>query len=312
MKSEFNPCGVTKIGDPYVLHASDGKYYLYATTDKLQGLGFHVHSSTDLKHWKFEGTCYQLTEKSFGYKDCWAPEVVEYNGKFIMHYTARWKKNHSLRLGVAVSSSPLGPFEEVYDNRPMFDPGYASIDGDVFIDDDGRKYLYYSRDCCDNVHTNGEHQSHIYCIELSDDLLSVVGEPHFIFGPTEEYENIENLFNEGCYKWNEGPFALKINGEIHIMYSANFFATKHYCICGAKGKHPFGPFVKYKHPIATHIEGKVSGPGHNSVFFDDKGNMYCAYHVHTDINHPGSDRQLFIDRLRYEDGELKMDITYND
>ena len=309
MKS-INPCGITKIGDPFVLRASDGKYYMYATTHELDMLAFKVWTSTDFTNWDEGVECYRLSPNSFGFCDCWAPEVVEYNGKYIMHYTARWKKNHSLRIGVAVSDSPLGPFKDVYD-RPMFDPEYASIDGNVFIDDDGQKYMYFSRDCCDNVF-KGEHQSHIYVIRLSDDLLSTVGEPVFLFGPTKEYENHAHMGSEGTFKWNEGPFMLKIGDEYHIMFSANFFSTKYYAICGAKSKSPLGPFEKYDAPIATFIEGKVSGPGHNSVFKDENGQLYCAYHVHTDINRPGQDRQLFIDKLDFVDGKLTMKITFNE
>ena len=106
---------ITQIGDPFVLHASDGKYYMYATESEGE-CRFDVYVSENIKDWKKVGTCYKPTERSFGYKNFWAPEVVEHNGKFIMHYTARWKKNHSLRIGVAVSDSPLGPFIDVYDN----------------------------------------------------------------------------------------------------------------------------------------------------------------------------------------------------
>ncbi len=312
MKSEFNPSGIIQIGDPFVLRAKDGCYYMYATSHTIDMMGFKVWKSKDLKHWDDGKVCYQLGEKSFGYCDCWAPEVTEYNGKYYMFYSARWKETKTLRLGVAVSTSPEEPFEEAFDNRPLFDFGYTAIDGSVFIDDDGQKYLYYSRDCNDNIE-NGEHQSHLYVIRLSDDLLSVVGEPVCITKPEKEYEIIPHINDEGViYKWNEGPFMVKVNGEYHLMYSGNFFTTKYYCICGAKSKSPMGPFEKYDAPIATHIEGKVSDPGHNSMFKDEKGQMYCAYHVHTELSKPGNNRQRFIDKLNYENGKLTMKITYND
>lgn len=310
MKSEFNPSGIIQIGDPYILHAKDGYYYMYATTHTMDMMGFKVWKSKDFKNWDEGKVCFELTEESFGYCDCWAPEVVEYNNQYIMHFTSRWKKNESLRIGVAVCDSPDGNFKEVNPGQPMFDFGYAAIDGTVFINDDGRKYLYFSRDCCDNV-VGEEHQSHIYVVELSDDLLSVKGEPKFLFGPTEEYESIPQDFGDGIkFKWNEGPFMVKVNNEYHLMYSGNFFATKYYAICAAKSDKPTENFQKYDKPIATHIEGKVSGPGHNSVFKDDNGQMYCAYHVHTLLDEPGNNRQLFIDKLDYVDGKLTMDITY--
>ena len=313
MASEFNPSGIRPIGDPFVLHASDGKYYMYSTCEFLHEMGFGVWSSTDLKHWEQHEPCYMLNERSFGYKNCWAPEVVEYNGLFIMHYTSRMKSNDGLRIGVATSKSPLGPFIDVYDKKPMFDPGYFCIDGDVLIDDDGKKYLYFSHDCDDNIMPNGDHHSEIYMVELTDDLLATKGEPKRMFGPEKDYEMRPTYFQEGgpAYRWNEGPFAFKHDGEYYIMYSGNFFATKYYCICVAKSKTPYGPWEKYDKPVAEFIEGKVHGPGHNSVFTDDKGQLYCAYHVHSDPSKPGSnDRMMFIDKLEFVDGKLTMKITY--
>jgi len=311
MKSEFNPTGVIQIGDPFVLRAKDGVYYMYATSHTIDMMGYLVWKSTDLKHWDEVGVCYKPTEKSFGYCDFWAPEVTEYNDKYYMFYSARWKEAGTLRLGVAISDSPVGPFVDVSD-KPLFDFGYTAIDGTVFIDDDGKKYLYYSRDCNDLI-VDGEHQSHLYVIRLSDDLLSVEGDPVWITKPEKDYEITPYINPEGVvYKWNEGPFVVKIGDEYHLTYSGNHFASKWYCICGAKAKNPMGPFEKYDAPIATHIEGKVSGPGHNCLFYDGEGNLYCAYHVHTILSEPGNNRQLFIDRVTYEDGKLKMQITYND
>lgn len=311
MKERIVLTDITQIGDPFVLHASDGKYYLYGT-ESIEEKNFNVYSSTDMRHWKMEGSCYDINERSFGYKNFWAPEVVEHNNKFIMHYSARWKKNKSLRIGVAVSDSPLGPFIDVYDNEPMFDFGYASIDGDVFIDDDNKAYLYFSRDCGENIKENGEHHSEIYCVRLSDDLLKTVGEAKYICGPDPKhpYEDHDTLFRDGAiYKWNEGPFVFKINGDYLMMYSANYVWTKYYSICAAKAKSPWGPFIKYDSPVATTIEGLVSGPGHNSVFKDDEGNMYAAYHCHTDPNNTSNNRKLRIDRLYYKDSKLVLDIV---
>ena len=312
MKSEFNPVGITNIGDPFILHASDGNYYLYATSHDIDEMGFYVWKSANLVNWSKPKVCYSLCEKSFGYMNCWAPEVTEYNGKYYIFFSSKWKKTKTLRIGVAVSNNPEGPFIDSRDNEPLFDFGYCAIDGTVFIDDDGKKYLYYSRDCSENIY-NGEHQSHLYVIRLSDDLLSVCGEPKMLTRPELGYENIPYVASDGSiWKWNEGPFMVKVNGEYHLMYSGNHFSSKYYSICAAKSNNPLGPFVKYERPIAVYVEGKISGPGHNSVFSDEKGQLYCAYHVHTDINKPGNNRQLFIDKLNYENGKLTMEITFNE
>ncbi len=164
-----NPLGITNIGDPFVLKASDGNYYCYPTS---WSIGYKAWMSKDLVNWKEIDPVYTAID-TWSNKDFWAPEVVEYEGKYYMYYTARWSKNNSLRIGVAVSDSPGGPFKDVYDH-PMFDFGYAAIDANVFIDDNGKKYLYYSRDCSENI-VDGRHESHIYGVKLNDDMVSVNG-----------------------------------------------------------------------------------------------------------------------------------------
>ena len=86
-----------------------------------------------------------------GVANFWAPEVYERGGKFYMLYSADWKENptnelENFRIGVAVADKPTGPFKELFD-KPLFDPGYPVIDGNLIDDEDGRTYLYFSR-CC--------------------------------------------------------------------------------------------------------------------------------------------------------------------
>ena len=145
-----NPLSV-QFGDPYVLLASDGRYYMYGTGAGAVD-GFCAYSSDDLIHWKSEGQVYRgNTPDSWAIANFWAPEVYERDGKFYMFFSADWRKNptneeENFRIGVAVSDKPTGPFKELAD-APLFDPGYPVIDGNLIEDEDGRTYLYYSR-CC--------------------------------------------------------------------------------------------------------------------------------------------------------------------
>ena len=107
--------------------------------------------------------------------------------------------------------------------------------------------------------------------------------------------------------WNEGPFVLKHNGRYHMMYSANFYQSRRYSIGAAVADDPFGPFEKYEeNPIVTYVEGKVSGPGHNSVAVTPDGSLLCVYHVHTDYDRPSGDRMVHIDSLIFRDGHIAV------
>jgi GH43 family beta-xylosidase len=293
-----NPLPIKNIGDPFVLHTPDGEYYCYATSAPD---GFKAWTSSDLVHWTEIGYVYQRRQDSWGESDFWAPEVVLYKGKYFMHYSARWGKNQSLRIGVATADAPNGPFVDVF-NQPMFDFGYAAIDGHVLLDEDGRSYFYYSRDCSENI-VDGRHESHLYVAELNDDLVSFKGTPLLIARPEQEWET---RF-DAEWRWNEGPFVVKHQGRYYLMYSANFYASRNYSVGYAVSENPTGPFVKAaQNPVLFSPNAAISGPGHNSVTTSlDGKELFIVYHIHTDPEHPSGDRQVSIDRMGFrEDGSL--------
>ncbi|MCI9590206.1 MAG: family 43 glycosylhydrolase [Lachnospiraceae bacterium] len=292
-----NPIAIHNIGDPYVLFYK-GMYYLYATSHFN---GFYCWKSKDLNQWEPPEICYEAGKKSFGNSCFWAPEVYEFGGMFYMYYTAQWKiyEKEALRIGVAVSDSPQGPFEDVLDNQPMFDFGYGALDAHI-LKDGKRNYLYYSRAGADHI-MDGARQSEIYVAELGTDKCSVIGEGKLILKPEQEWERQEP---EKHQFWNEGPFVVKHNGKYHMMYSANCFASRYYAIGGAMAVHPMGPFVKYKNNPILSASQTISGPGHNCVVQGPDGACYCIYHAHTDYRKPGSDRQVYIGKMWFKEDEI--------
>lgn len=296
-----NPLPIKNIGDPFVLRAPDGLYYCYATSAPD---GFKAWVSPNLVDWREAGYVYRRQPDSWGESDFWAPEVVFHQGRYVMHYTAHWGKNHSLRMGVALADAPLGPFVDVV-NRPMFDFGYAVIDGHVFFDDNGHKYFYYSRDCSENI-VAGRHESHLYVMRLNDDLLSFRSEPVLVAQPEQEWETCHSAE----WRWNEGPFLLKHAGRYYLMYSANFYASREYAVGYAVSDSPLGPFVKAAHnPLLAACGAEISGPGHNSVTLAPDGKtLVIVYHIHTDPQQPSGDRQVCIDPMGFDaEGRLFVD-----
>jgi beta-xylosidase len=296
-KVSLNPTGITNIGDPFILF-HQGTYYLYATSFID---GFYVWTSKDLQSWSKPTIAYQKNNGSFGNSDFWAPEVIYHQGRFIMHYSARMAANQSLRIGVAVSDHPLGPFIDVYDQQPMFDLGYAVIDGHVFIDH-GVRYFYFSRDCSEYV-VEGRHESHLYVATLTEDFTALTSEPKPMLKPEQTWETIT-----GEWRWNEGPFVTKHNDTFYLMYSSGFYASSTYGIGYATSKSPLGPFTKAaENPILKTIPSVISGPGHNCLFLGHDQQLYSAYHVHTYYEQPSHDRQVFIDRVHFHQNKLSIE-----
>lgn len=290
----INPLNLSDIGDPFILTAN-GKYYAFATGGTV---GFFVWESEDLRSFGNRQKAFRRAEWASG--DYWAPEVYEHEGHYVMYYSARRKSDRSLRVGVAMSDRPEGPYEDPL-GEPLFDFGYAAIDASLFIDMEGTPYLYYSRDCSENV-VNGRHESHLYAIELDKTLMETVGDPVLLTVPDQLWEK-----HSGDWRWNEGPSVINENGSYYLYYSANYYASKEYGVGYAVSESPLGPFRKPKgNQLLSYLEDEkrvlISGPGHNS-FFQAGHELFTAYHTHRYPLAPSGNRQLNVDRAGFhQDG----------
>lgn len=305
---------ITKTGDPFVLY-ENGTYYMYATHDN-KGISFWKGPSPDKL--KYSGICY-FKEDSFGCECFWAPEVVKRaDGKFVMHFTARDRKDGILRTGVAVADSPEGVFKDAFKGKAMFDIGMATIDASCFVDDDGKAYLFFVKDCSTNI-IDGIHTSQIFAAELSVDLTKLVSEPVLIAEPSQKWETkslpapcmglVEEFENKGensAFLWNEAPSVIKHGGKYFLTYSANCFDSRFYSVGCAVADSPLGKYVKYdNNPIMSYIEGELSGPGHNSFFKAENGETLCAFHAHTNYDKPSGDRRFCFCKITFgKDGKL--------
>ncbi len=307
---------ITKIGDPFVLY-DGGTYYMYATHSKK---GVSVWKGVSPDKLQYSGICY-FKEDSFGCDCFWAPEVTKRaDGKYVMHLTARDRKDGILRTGVAVADSPEGIFTDARPGMAMFDIGTATIDASCFTDDDGKAYLFFVKDCSTNI-INGIHTSQIYGAELSSDLTKLVSEPVLIAEPSQEWETkslpapcmgmVEEFTKNGgnsAFLWNEGPSVIKHGGKYYLTYSANCFDSRNYSVGYAVADSPLGEYVKYVgNPIMSYIEGELSGPGHNSFFKDKNGETLCAFHAHTNYDKPSGDRRYCYCKIQFgKDGKLSF------
>ena len=325
-----NPLPIA-LGDPYILLASDGNYYMYGTGGVRDG--FAAYRSPDLVTWDSLGQVYAgNTDSSWAVSNFWAPEVYERDGRYYMFFSADWRENPSnelenFKIGVAVADSPAGPFRDL-SAGPLFDPGYPVIDANVFCDNDGRCYLYFSR-CCYKHPVESEvadwareqgmfdeiEESWIYGVELKPDFSGVIGEPVLLLQPPtmmsdaqSEWESRSVTSGEVNRRWTEGSVTFRKGDTYYMMYSANFFGGKNYAVGYATAKSPLGPYTKaVNNPVLEkNVEkgGVVTGTGHNSIVWSKDGKtMYCVYHGRTSTT--GDARVVFIDEMEIlPDGQL--------
>ncbi|HET9571802.1 MAG TPA: family 43 glycosylhydrolase [Bacteroidales bacterium] len=124
----------------------NGVYYWYGTaygnTSGFKSSNYYqCYSSTDLTHWKKEGTLLKNAPQGIYYR----PHVV-YNPKTKQYvlwynwYAQLWEG----KFGVAVASRPTGPFKIVNSNVTVFNSANGVGDFGLFVDDDSVAYLVYN------------------------------------------------------------------------------------------------------------------------------------------------------------------------
>lgn len=105
------------IADPEVRQMPDGRIYVYGSRDELGNSwcsnSYNVLSSSDLVDWHVEQFSFATKGpgKQTDYTDkiLYAPDCIYHNGKYYLYYCLAADGENE---GVAVASSPYGPFKE--------------------------------------------------------------------------------------------------------------------------------------------------------------------------------------------------------
>lgn len=279
--------------DPTV-RCFEGKLYLYPSHDIpcIEGKGFvgfcmpdyHVFSSSDFTSWKDHGVIFGHNDVAWvekGSYRMWAPDCVYKNGKYYYFFPA-WAiekiNGKGQRIGVAISETPYGPFKP----QPEFLKGVAGIDPNVYIDDDGKAYMYWAENRV------------IYAAQLKDNMLELATEPIVV--------NIKGIDKN---KFKEGPFVFKRDGKIYLTFPYIPKTTEQ--LVYAIGDSPLGDFT-YKGVIMKEWKNKCY-TNHQSIV-EYKNQWYLFYHHN--VLSPDSDkrRSAMADSLFFNpDGTIKEVIS---
>lgn len=278
------------LADPTIFY-HDGTYYLYGTSGNDKNLGFEVYVSKNLKSWKRsdKNDGYALKKgESYGDIGFWAPQVFEYEGKFYMAYTA------NEHIAIATSDSPLGPFTQA--EKKDLEAPVKQIDPYIFIDDDGKKYMYHVR------LTEG---NRLFVAEMEDDFSGIKEETlTYCFHAEEPWENTQNV----DWTVSEGPAIIKHEGLYYFIYSANDFRNPDYAVGYAVSESPMGPWTKSpSNPIFDKTDAGINGSGHGDYFVDAKGKLRYVLHTHNS-DEKVSPRKTALIELEFKQGGNEPDL----
>ncbi|MEL7586250.1 MAG: glycoside hydrolase family 43 protein [Prolixibacteraceae bacterium] len=277
------------LGDPFIM-LYEGQYYAYGT---LSENGIAVFVSDDLQNWSapdnLPGGLALKKEDVWADRWFWAPEVYHVNGKFYMYYSA------DEHICVATSNSPLGPFTQEV-QKPMI-ADEKCIDNSLFIDDDGKPYLFFDR------FNDG---LNIWVAELEENLMDIKSET------MRKCINVSQEWEKVWPRVNEGSFVVKHNGVYYMTYSANSYESPFYGIGFATATSVTGPWTKYENNPIFQKPGELVGVGHSAMFTDKAGKLRIVFHAHNSKTkiHP---RHMYISTVSFEnkDGREVMVIDKN-
>lgn len=329
--------------------ATNDKYTLnadYYKENKIVDLVAVCYRSKDLYQWEVAGaleggfTCI-VDEEDWAQDLYWAPEVIRNpaDGKYYMYFNSSAPQDWGVDtmssssnpydrfyICVAVSDSPMGPFDILYDTDVKtgkriptinFQTGcgsqnnWAVIDIHPFFDDNGDFYLYFNKHTDDNYsHLNGVWGMKMKSMSIPDystvSCLTQAGKVSASNTPGK----IEDASGETDYMTdesgiNEAPFMIKHNGKYYLTYSSNGFKHEGYSVHQAVSDSPLSGFKKLDaaqgNPVLDgSLFGYMNGTGHHSIA--KNGDEYwIIYHRHDSIY--GYDaswsRATCVDRLAF-------------
>ena len=259
-----NPVIDDDFPDPDLLEV-DGVYYAYATNGNNRNV--RVERSTNLVTWEELPDALPTLPSFVIPGKTWAPEVTQLGpGQFAMYYTATNFRPTFQCVGVALSTTPEGPFEPVGDAMLVCPPEEGgAIDASTFLDVDGTRYLLWKNDgnCCGL-------ETWLQIAPLSPDGTALTAPPTRLVDQDLEWEG--NLV--------EAPTLVERDGTYVLLYSAGDYGGPGYTIGYATAPALLGPYTKNPEPLlsTTMTDDRYVGPGGQDVVVGPDGEDRLVFH----------------------------------
>lgn len=291
-----NPVFIPTFADPTVIKADDGFFYAYATEDGWNaGEAAHIVPiirSRNLVDWEFMNDAFTVKPDWKHPAFVWAPDINLVDGKYYLYYSLSIWDDPNPGIGLAISSSPAGPFEDQGKVLLSEEVGVGNSIDPFYYEEGDDKYLFW-----------GSFRG-IYGIALTADGKSITGEKFQVAGD----------WMEGCYILKRNDFYYLFGSNGHCCLGRE---TPYNVLIG-RAENIKGPYVNQQgQSLITHqgnmfLKGDPSpsvttgfaGPGHNAeIITDDAGTDWFLYHA-VDKSRPflpngATRRPLMVDRIMW-------------
>ncbi len=217
-------------GEPHIFNE---RLYIYGSHDKFNGTDYCENDYVcwsaplnDLARWKYEGVIFKKEQHPYklGSNRLFAPDVTKgHDGRYYLYYSVA----HSSIMSVAVCDTPAGKYE--YYGDVVYESGerlgeksgdFYQFDPGIFIDDDGRIYLYSG--FCPQKERDEEGRLYVgahVCV-LKKDMLTVKASPKVLISRNQECRSGARFFEASSMR--------KINGIYYFVYSARLTGLHYY------------------------------------------------------------------------------------
>jgi arabinoxylan arabinofuranohydrolase len=306
-------------GEPHIF---DGRVYVYGSHDRFNGVNFCLNDYVcwsapvdDLGDWRYEGVIYKRIQDPDGrlfsiFHGMAAPDVCEgQDGRYYLYYFI----GGTGMISVAFCDSPAGKYE--YFGHVHYADGVAigkkgeplQFDPGIFVDDDGRIYLYTGFGLFSNpllLHGFKPSKHGAMCFELEKDMLTARSGPVYI-GIKGKRESAGTPY-EG-HEFMEANSMRKFDGTFYFIYSSYLSHE----LCYATSDCPMSGF-KYGGTLISNgdigfngITKKealnYTGNTHGSII-EICGKYYVFYHRQT--NRKQFSRQACAEEINFTDGKF--------
>lgn len=270
------PTSKMNVRDPFIY--TDYKkqcYYFICPKWENSIASILAYESKDLKLWKSLGTIFKAPSNYLGTKDCWAPDIYEWNGA---HYIFVTFTGENIPRGTTVLKSttgPVGQYSTVLPNDKLnlTPKDMWALDGMLYVDKQNQPWMVYSGEWVQFK------DGRIYAQKMKSDFTAMVGEPVYLFQASDASWTTNTDYSEGKPVFvTDAPFIWKDEESGNLILIWSSFSTQ-------RGS------LKYSIGQAISKSGSIEGPwehdhdalnsddgGHAMIFRDLNNKLKISYH----------------------------------